>query len=313
MRGLRVLHKSTDIKGVYIGEPVDVWVPARLVLRHGLTPMPFRPNHIRRFCIDGKTFEGVVIGTDSANVRDFYLRYLADKKRSSLLGEDEPWDPDEANLSSVDILFFYRQGGDTYIFRSDALELYLWEWVENGNKVKQKFVGLKDGTYYYLSAIAGDGNAVEVMFSKRIPDFLVDSFGRDYGYWYSSRGIHEFKFKIWSEAYEVTTKFVDPFPFPPYEVVAALELLPPDDVFYATTQELPESFNQVFVLKSLLVVGGDIPVVRLGAGQLRTFASHVSVNIFDPMMVSNHPEMEYSRLWEICSRFVLLCKPKWPL
>jgi len=309
MRALKLLYKE---KNVFIGEQSEVPVPVEMVLKYGLGPLEFPEEDIKTYKIKGKIIEGVVIGEVPEDVEKFEKKYLMEDY--SLYNKKKyPGSPRlllrvlYSTYRDKISLFFYKYEKHTYIMRQDVENFIIWKWFEEKEKVVPKICG-KNGEYcFYYAGYSTTFDTKILKFDKTIPQSLITSFTTNYGYYelINSR-FHS------SDKRPAGAFYIDPLPFPPYIVIGAVKLLPPERVMNKKEKKLPKIFEDIFLLKTLLLVDEPVPVIKLSEEQLREFANHLNDNIFDPHSIAEFPEEVYSTLWTLSNEYVLLCHPKWP-
>jgi hypothetical protein len=306
MRALKLLYKE---KNVFIGEQSEVPVPVEVVLKYRLGPLEFPEEDVKTYKVKGKTIEGIAIGEVPADVEEFERKHLIEDY-SSYNKKKYPgshrWLSREFYSSprGEKNLFLYKYGKHTYIMRQNVENFIIWKWLEEKGKVLPKICGRNKEYCFYYAGYSKTLEATILKFDKNIPQPLLSSFDTNYGY---CEYEHSYRSTIKTEAF-----YIDPLPFPPYSVIGAVKLLPPEKVMNKKEKKLPEIFDEIYLLKTLLLVDEPVPVIKISEEQLREFANHLNENIFDPNSIAEFPEEVYSNLWTISNEYVLLCKPKWP-
>jgi len=311
MKALKVVYET---KGVYIGKPVDIRVPVDMVLEYGLGPLA-APRRLKRYRIKDKVIEGIAIGENPERVEEFESKHEIIRggvsKRPGrsyfVIGRTKPVTISLSPQVSPDSgLFLFTHRGNSYLLRRNVGLFVVFKWFESNSRITARLCG-KDGDWFFYY-LGGSKCTRTLKFTKSVPKELVADFGVDYGYYQFTDRDYEFR----ESEPGPTWSFVDPLPFPPYEVVGALRLFPPEKVVGEKDGTLPKEFQEVFVLRAVLVLDEPVPVISLSPKELLAFANHITGDIFDPSTLAEYPENEYKELWQWCNHFVLLSKPRWP-
>jgi hypothetical protein len=313
MKALRVIYEvKGKYSGVYIGQPCEIAVPGEIVLGYSLGPLT---GSIKRYQVGANIIEGCAVAEDSEKLQEFEEKYQIDLVESDLGRRGTSWRRHHKGMVTITLgpsfenpkLFAHRAGGNTYLFRGDVEMFLIYKWFEERGAITATLCGRYQDRFFYYSG--GGRQSKTLKFCARVPDTLQSRFGTNYGYW----EFHGYDSDFPAIREGRTSTWVDPLPFPPYEVVGALTLLPPEKVVNMPPGTLPETFRDIYLLRSLLVLEDPVPVMTLSPQQLRALADHVNGDIFDPNTVAGYPKSEYEALWKSCDRYVLVCKPKWPL
>jgi hypothetical protein len=313
MKALKVIHEAKGkYSGVYIGQPCEIAMPAKTVLGYSLGPLT---GSIKRYRVGANIIEGCAVAEDPEKLQEFEAKYQIDSVESDLGTRGTSWRRHHKGMVTITLrpsfetlkLFAHRAGGNTYLFRGDVEMFLIYKWFDEGGAITATLCGRYEDRFFYYSG--GGPQSKTLKFCARVPDILQSRFDTTYGYW----EFHGYDSDFPTVREGMIGTLVDPLPFPPYEVVGALTLLPPEKVVNVPRGTLPETFRDIYLLRSLLVLEYPVPVMTLSPQQLRAFADHVNGDIFDPNTVVEYPKSEYEALWESCDRYVLVCKPIWPL
>lgn len=336
MKAIKVVKDLFKTKNVAIGIPVEIYIPPRIVLERGFAPIDL-PEEIElgRFKVKGKVLEGIVVGDVEDDVDEFVryhgvpetepdLREMFVKRSGrrrkfprrplSVSGYDvhrHSYVPEEHKL-----LLQYSVKGETYLLKEASNPIFIFKWIEEKGKISPIICGRipqkngfrrKECLYLYYSGYK-KGKSFFMNFVEdyeRLPEKIRNNLNGEYGYGESGR------YRLGREI--IVEPFIDPLPFPPYEVVGALRLQKPEEVEKASEKKISKVLEDIFILKTFLLVEEPINVMEVSAGELKVFAKGIQGDIFDPKVTAEDFMEEYRRLWSSSSGFVLLCKPKWTI
>jgi hypothetical protein len=320
MKCLKVIYKH---KSIFIGKPEEFSIEAKEVLKNGLMPLEFSEEFIGTFKISGKIIKGIPLGETSEEVLNFEKRYEIKtenvrhyrRKKRKKMRYSKYFDVSYEKFLKYNGFSFYSFNGDMYIIKKDAEFINLFKWIEEKGKITPKVCGFfkkrySEKFYFYYSGSSEDGKSKLLKIEKdfeNIPSSLLKIINKEYGY----VGIEHFN-RGYDEKKE---ELIDFLPFPPYEIIGAVKLLPPKEVLLAKKEKPPEKiFNDIYILKTFLFSEKPVPVIELNKGQLKGFIECVQMDIFDPKIISEEDEIEveYNKYWNLSNGYVLLCKPKWP-
>ncbi|MCX7830740.1 MAG: hypothetical protein N2445_06750 [Acidobacteria bacterium] len=315
--------------GCYLCKMEKNIIDPKELLKESLFPPQISSYELLKFSIDGKIIEGCLF----AKSLEKYIRFKLDYALKAREEDDD--DSIESNKNFVLRTIRFRnerrkyifendfeyviktdeRSGSKYIFLNDAIAILCWK--EEGEFISPLLIGkFEDDPYYhFFSSISGDEGKMAVRRVngfENIPDSLLSQFSENKDF--KILGFDENWNEISSNAKGNSEDCFDDFvPYPPYEVVCALKLLPPEEISKEKKEELPPLLTSPAVLKTFLIPTNKIPVVKVSAGALRSFSSHILNNLYLPAVETEDPDFEYTTLYNNSMGYAVLARPQFPL
>jgi len=330
---IRIAKIIYEKNGAYIARNDMAEVIPEFILRDSLCPFVVNSDDTRKFEIDGKVVEGLLIANNERIYESFAKTHqvkddpIAEKRSSRTSGSKivrrrrPPWASrgiDRFTMEGSNFKIVHDQTtGEKYLFMQD--EIVIFSWKEENGSIFPIFAASADHQYYYYGATGESGKTV-VRTARRVKDIPRSFMARltsksrfqvfgtciYYGY-YHPRGTRKERIDIPGIGY------ADFLPFPPYEILGALRLIPPKTVEKAKPAELPGLPDRPCFLKTFLLAPSGVPIIKAQAGTLRSLAACTQKNLYMPGVKTEDPSHEYENLYHNSAGYLLLCRPKWPI
>ncbi|MEM3396866.1 MAG: hypothetical protein QW620_06675 [Thermoplasmata archaeon] len=315
--------------------PAIVDVPADTVLRKGL--YPFSNSITQRICsigifkINDKIIEGFPVSSSARELFDFWIKYSVNGKAPSqlyhYLHDDDLLDSYPIPKSIVDCERIVVKD-ETYLFLHAGIGV-VYSWEEKNGTLQPVMCGMvnidEEKIYFYYSGYTKE-NAILRTTDKveKIPRGIMESLKKRYGYCGIQKGDDCSNFETRRRRYGlhiIREKYasmrqggdlVDVNPYPPYQIVHAIKLLPPEDVNEARNPVVPPNFTENYLVRTFLYTADPIPFSVLSADELRGIAKYVHSTFYFYGTQTENPLGEYTEIWENSCGYLLFCKPAWP-
>lgn len=308
MRALKIVYKEGE--RIFLGKPVEIMVPAKDALKYRMASFHFEEKYTTgEFRIKGKVIKGILIGFDEYEMERFERRYTSGKTGIRGWREKRNFYSYKEVVRERDEIVIYSRKKEEYLFRK-AEKLFLFGWNKEDSGIIPVICGVvpfhsteKNSYIYYSGGNEKIAYMEQVGSIDKIPSAIFRSLKR----------YKEIPFFDFHRSRRFMENLYEILPFPPYEVIAAVKLLPPERVKRAKEEKLPESLQDIFILKAFLMTFNPLPVMELSAGKLKTLSSYLHGDVLDPDVSTESPDDEYRTLFDSCAEYLLLCKPKWPI
>ena len=321
-------------KGAYILQNSEAALDPKILLRKGLCPVPVDSNYIDSFDIDGNVIRGYLMAKNEETYIAFKKKYQVDEesecsgprlkklrrygriaaRRNRFNGpqyaDEEILEPGHRELITD------SETGEKRLFERDSVVVFGWQ--EDGRSITPVFVAKNDAgdiPFYYYGSSGEGGKAVlrNVPELEMVPGGFLERMTAESSCAVLGSASRSLRDRGDKETTSKCDGFTDFLPYPPYEILGAFKLLPPDIVRHACPETLPPVLGKHCFLKTFLIPPSGVPVIDASAGVLRSLSTCTQKNLFIPGVKTEDPDLEYRNLYTASAGYVLLCLPKWPI
>jgi len=326
----RVVFESD---GCYLCQKDKAKYDPKVLLRNSLFPYPFDDKETMKFRINGKVVDGFLLAKDEQCYYSFLGKYSLDCQKDSDSVKLKPHldvatiykfklknkkDPHIMGENIGYEILLDEEDGSKLIFMKDSIVAFAWK--EDAGTIAPRFLGkcCDNPLFFFYGSLNGDKSRVVLRSTEALedvpPSLLADFTEDDDVLLFGSNeewGSHRWLIKKDSEV--IDDCYADFMPFPPFDVIGAIKLLPPEVVAKSTLSELPNEMKHPFFLKTCLIPSASVPILNVGRNELKSFSLHIQRNLYYPNIKTEDPQHEYRNLYKNSAGYVLLCQPKFPV